>query len=300
MVKMQNLIQQFVIYLKAERNYSQHTADSYRRDLSDFANFLKDDDGMLPNIEDVDYLIIRSYLADLQQRQLARATVIRRLSSIRSFFKYLCRRGYIGIDPTSSLSSPKASRKLPEFLEISEIEALLSAPDQSTIVGLRDRAILELLYSTGMRVSELLILDLPDIDRINAIVKVRGKGKKERIIPIGGPAMSALSEYLKRRDEMLNGESTQAIFLSERGNRIPDAKSIRRRIDLYAKLAGIKKNISPHTLRHTFATHLVNAGADLRTVQEMLGHTNLTTTQIYTHVNADRLKKVYEKAHPRA
>lgn len=297
---MQDYINQFVTYLKVERNYSQHTADGYRRDLSDFASFLKGDNNDLPNIEDIDHLMIRSYLANLQERQLARSTVIRRLSSIRSFYKYLCRRGYLETDPTSTLSSPKIKRKLPEFLEISEMEALLSAPDLSNVVGLRDKAILELLYSTGMRISELLSLDLPDIDRINAIVKVRGKGKKERIIPIGSHAINALNNYLEKRSEFTKGNSTQAVFLSERGSRIPDAKSIRRRIDRYAQAIGIRKKISPHTLRHTFATHLINAGADLRTVQEMLGHTNLATTQIYTHVTSDRLKKVYEKAHPRA
>ncbi len=296
---MENYIEQFITYLEVERNYSQHTVIGYRRDLSDFAGFLRDD-GSLPDVGDIDHLTVRSYLANLQQRQLARSTIVRRLSSIRSFFKYLCRRGYLEADPTSALASPKIQRKLPTFLEISEVEALLSAPDLSNIVGLRDMSIIELLYSTGMRVSELLKLDLADIDRTNAIVKVRGKGKKERIIPIGGPAISAINDYLEKRGELLKKESTQAVFLSERGNRIPDAKSIRRRIDKYAQMAGIKKKISPHTLRHTFATHLVNAGADLRTVQEMLGHTNLATTQIYTQVTADRLKRVYEKAHPRA
>jgi len=298
--EMKKYIRQFVTYLKIERNYSQHTVDSYELDLSDFVKFLADENGTLPPIEDVDHLTIRSYLANLQERHLARSTVVRRLSSLRSFYKYLCRHGYLDTDPTSALSSPKIQRRLPEFLEISEVELLLSAPDRNDIIGLRDQAILELLYTTGMRVSELLSLNLPDIDMVNAIVKVRGKGKKERIIPIGGPAMSALNEYIKRRDELAGDKSIQAIFLSERGNRIPDSKSIGRRITKYAQSVGIKKKITPHTFRHTFATHLLNAGADLRSVQELLGHTNLSTTQIYTHVTADRLKKVYEKTHPRA
>ena len=298
--EMKKYIRQFVTYLKIERNYSQHTVDSYELDLSDFVKFLADENGTLPPIEDVDHLTIRSYLANLQERHLARSTVVRRLSSLRSFYKYLCRHGYLDTDPTSALSSPKIQKRLPEFLEISEVELLLSAPDRNDIIGLRDQAILELLYTTGMRVSELLSLNLPDIDMVNAIVKVRGKGKKERIIPIGGPAMSALNEYIKRRDELAGDKSIQAIFLSERGNRIPDSKSIGRRITKYAQSVGIKKKITPHTFRHTFATHLLNAGADLRSVQELLGHTNLSTTQIYTHVTADRLKKVYEKTHPRA
>jgi tyrosine recombinase XerC len=297
---MKKYIRQFVTYLKIERNYSQHTVDSYELDLSDFVKFLADENGTLPPIEDVDHLTIRSYLANLQERHLARSTVVRRLSSLRSFYKYLCRHSYLDTDPTSALSSPKIQKRLPEFLEISEVELLLSAPDRNDIIGLRDQAILELLYTTGMRVSELLSLNLPDIDMVNAIVKVRGKGKKERIIPIGGPAMSALNEYIKRRSELADDKSLQAIFLSERGNRIPDSKSIGRRITKYAQSVGIKKKITPHTLRHTFATHLLNAGADLRSVQELLGHTNLSTTQIYTHVTADRLKKVYEKTHPRA
>ena len=297
---MKDHIEQFIAYLKVERNYSKHTVSSYDFDLSDFMKFLTNENGVLPSIEDVDHLTIRSYLANLQERQLSRSTVVRRLSSLRSFYKYLCRRGYLETDPTSALSSPKIQRKLPDFLEISEIDLLLSAPDTNDILGLRDQAILELLYSTGMRVSELLSLDLSDVDHGNAIVKVRGKGKKERIIPIGRPAMSSLNNYLEKRNELAGNKSFQAIFLSERGNRIPDSKSIGRRITKYAQAVGIKKKITPHTFRHTFATHLLNAGADLRSVQELLGHTNLVTTQIYTHVTADRLKKVYEKTHPRA
>ncbi|MDQ1327759.1 MAG: Tyrosine recombinase XerC [Candidatus Poribacteria bacterium] len=297
---MKDYIRQFITYLKVERNYSKHTVSSYDFDLSDFMKFLTNENGVSSSVEDIDHLTIRSYLANLQERQLSRSTVVRRLSSLRSFFKYLCRRGYLETDPTFALSSPKSQRKLPDFLEISEIDLLLSAPDTNDILGLRDQAIMELLYSTGMRVSELLSLDLSDVDHGNAIVKVRGKGKKERIIPIGGLAMSSLNNYLERRNELAGDKSVQAIFLSERGNRIPDSKSIGRRITKYAQAVGIKKKITPHTFRHTFATHLLNAGADLRSVQELLGHTNLVTTQIYTHVTADRLKKVYEKTHPRA
>lgn len=293
-------VNQFINYLKIERNCSKHTIDSYNRDLADFTKYLSDEDGNLPSIGSIDHLTIRSYLANLQSRQLTRTTVVRRLSSLRSFFKYLCKRGYLDVDPTSAITSPKVQKKLPEYLEISEITALLDMPDKKDIVGLRDRAIMELLYSTGMRVSELLALNLSDIDYSNAIVKVRGKGKKERIIPIGSYAMSALKDYLKKRDKLRVKKSEQALFVSERGNRIPDAKSINRRISKYAKLAGLKKSVTAHTLRHTFATHLLNAGADLRSVQELLGHEKLATTQIYTHISADRLKEVYEKAHPRA
>jgi tyrosine recombinase XerC len=295
---MENYIDEFISYIEIERNYSQHTVSSYKADLLDFREFLIRLNDSLLSVDEIDHLAIRSYLADLQGRQLSRSTVLRKLSTLRSFFKYLSRRGYLDTDPTSALATPKVRRKLPEFLELSEVEALLSAPDTKTIVGLRDQAILELLYSTGMRVGELLALNLSDLDRESALVKVRGKGKKERLLPVGGPAMSALENYLARRYE-LSSRPSQAIFLSQRGNR-PDAKSIRRRLEKYARDAGIKKKITPHTLRHTFATHMLNAGADLRSVQELLGHASLSTTQIYTHVTADRLKQVYEKAHPRA
>lgn len=297
---MDDYIEQFITYLEIERNYSQNTILGYRTDLLDFRKFLIDMNGFLLQVENIDHLMIRGYLANMQERQLARSSVLRRLSSIRSFFKYLCRNEHLEADPTAALSTPKAQRKLPDFLEVSEIEALLDAPDIGTIIGMRDLAILELLYSTGMRVGELLALDIPDLDRQSALVKVRGKGKKERLLPIGRAAMAAINNYLTYRHELSSEKSGQAIFLSQRGNRIPDAKSIQRRIDQYLKIAGISKKVTPHTFRHTFATHLLNAGADLRSVQELLGHASLSTTQIYTHVTADRLRRVYEKAHPRA
>jgi len=297
---MEEYVKQFLEYLEIERNYSQNTIDSYGRDLRDFRKFLLGIGGSLQSIGEIDHLTIRSYLAHMQERQLARSTVLRRLSSLRSLFRYLCRRGYLETDPTAALATPKVRRKLPEFLELSEVEALLSAPDLKTVVGLRDQAIMELLYSTGMRVSELLALNLTDLDSQGTVVKVKGKGKKERLLPIGRTAMSALDSYLSRRQEFAGGKSSQAIFLSQRGNRIPDAKSIRRRIEKYATDAGIRKKTTPHTLRHTFATHMLNAGADLRSVQELLGHASLSTTQIYTHVTADRLRAVYKKTHPRA
>ncbi len=297
---MEEYINNFIDYLRIERNYSKNTIGSYLIDISDFKDFLFNMNGKLPTLDDIDYLIIRSYLANLQGRQLARSTILRKLSSLRSFFKYLYKRGYIKVDPTSNLSSPKLQRKLPDFLELFEIESLLSAPDTNTAIGLRDKAIMELLYSTGMRVGELLSLNLEDLDITNAIVKVRGKGRKERIIPVGRTAIDAIRHYLEVRHELSSGKHSQALFLSERGNRMPGSISVRRRIEKYAKEAGIKKKITPHTLRHTFATHMLNAGADLRSVQEMLGHVNLSTTQIYTHLTTERLKKVYEKAHPRA
>lgn len=297
---MEKYIEQFLKYLAVERNYSKNTVSSYQIDLLDFKTFLTNAKEAIPPLEEIDHLTVRSYLANMQDRNLARSTVLRRLSSLRSFFKYLCRLGYIDVEPTAALNSPKIQRKLPNFLDISEVEALIMAPDDKNIIGIRDRAIMELLYSTGMRVGELLTLDLSDIDLQNSLVKVKGKGKKERILPVGKMAMVALNDYLFKRNELNPERFLQAVFLSERGNRLPDAKSIRRRIEKYAQIAGIKKKITPHTLRHSFATHLLNAGADLRSVQELLGHSSLSTTQIYTHVTTDKLKRVYEKAHPRA
>ena len=227
----ENYIDEFISYIEIERNYSQHTVSSYRADLLDFREFLIRLNNSHPSIGEIDHLAIRSYLADLQERNLSRSTVLRKLSTLRSFFRYLSRRGYLDTDPTSALATPKVQRKLPDFLELSEVEALLSAPDIKTIVGLRDQAILELLYSTGMRVGELLALNLSDLDRGNALVKVRGKGRKERLLPVGRTAMSALENYLARRHE-LSGKPSQAVFLSQRGNR-PDAKSIRRRIEKF-------------------------------------------------------------------
>lgn len=297
---MEELINSFIKYLLVERGYSENTAESYKADLVEFLKFCREEKDGIPSVGEVNHAFVRAYISDMQRRGCSRSTVARRLSSLRSFFRYLRRRGVVESDPTALVSSPKMQKKLPEFLELTEIEALLSVIDTSKIIGLRDVAIIELLYSTGMRIGELLALDIDDIDIENSVVKVKGKGKRERIIPIGNPAMIALKNYLLVRDKISTKTQSNAVFLNERRMRISDSTTIKRRIKKYASLANIRKNITPHTFRHTFATHMLNAGADLRSVQELLGHAKLSTTQIYTHVTADRLRKVYESAHPRA
>jgi site-specific recombinase XerD len=213
---------------------------------------------------------------------------------LRTFFKFLSREGYIKTNPATLLLTPKLDKRLPQFLTEDEINKLLDSPSKDDISGLRDRAIMETFYSTGMRISELVGLNLEDVDFISGVVKVRGKGKKERLLPIGEKALTALRHYLDKRKE-----KTKEIFLNKSGTRITD-RGVRDILEKYIKLTSLKENISPHTLRHTFATHLLNHGADLRSVQELLGHVNLSTTQIYTHLSTERLKNIYDKTHPRA
>jgi len=276
-------------YLEIEKNYSVHTLLNYRLDLEGFSEFL----GYSP-IEGIDYLTLRKYLAALKEKNLAVRTVNRRLSSLRSFFKFLTREGYLKVNPIVILSSPKQEKHLPIFLTEEEVTRLIEAAASKDERGLRDRAILETFYSTGIRIAELTGLSAEDIDFIGSIVKVMGKGKKERIVPIGEQALAAIRSYLAKRKKQ-----AEALFLNKSGRRI-SARGIRNIVKKYITLASIKQGVSPHTLRHSFATHLLNRGADLRSVQELLGHVNLSTTQIYTHLTTERLKSVYDKAHPRA
>lgn len=294
---MSDLISRFLRYLEVERNYSPHTIRSYAADLREFERYIEGI-GIGSPLE-ADHLAVRGYLAKLQLEGRSRSTVLRKVSALRSFYRFLRRMGYTDRDPTSSVHTPSWRRKLPEFLTVEEVEKLLEAPDQSNPLEARDKAMLELMYSTGMRVGELVALDLEDVDLKNRLVRVRGKGRRERIVPFGRVAEEALRLYLSLRGRFLKGREERALFLSERGRRMTE-RNFRERLALYARRAGITKKISPHTLRHSFATHMLEAGADLRVVQEFLGHANLATTQIYTHVTAERLKKVYEKAHPRA
>jgi tyrosine recombinase XerC len=236
-------------------------------------------------------------MAEMRQRNYSKRTVARKLASLRSFFRFLRREGYIKSDPAADISSPKLDKKLPKFLDVGKINTLIEKPDTSNLGGMRDRAILETLYSTGIRVSELVGLDMSDIDQIGGVVKVLGKGSKERIVPIGEKALDAIRKYNDKKDR--RSRSRDAAFLNNRGGRLTD-RSVRRMIDKYIKACAIEEKISPHSLRHSFATHLLDRGADLRSVQELLGHMNLSTTQIYTHVTTERLKSVYDKAHPRA
>jgi tyrosine recombinase XerC len=286
---MGRFIEKFIRYLEIEKNYSSHTIINYRLDLDDFKKFLGESD-----IEKVDYLALRKYLAVLKERNLKTRTMARRLSSLRSFFKFLTREGYLKTNPILSLSSPKQEKHLPLFLTEEEVTRLIESALPKDERGLRDRAILETFYSTGIRISELAGLNTQDIDFIAGIVKVMGKGKKERIVPIGDIAIATIRAYLEKRKKQAD-----ALFLNRSGRRITD-RGIRDIVQKYLRIASIKQGVSAHTLRHSFATHLLNRGADLRSVQELLGHVNLATTQIYTHLTTDRLKSVYDKAHPRA
>lgn len=296
---MNEYIEQFIIYLEVERNVSKHTLKSYSIDLQQFFTFLNKSVG-IHNLQEITYLTLRAFLAHLQKNGLSRSTINRKLAALRSFFKYLCREKIIRVNPVNHIITPKMTKKLPSFLDKDEVNELLSAPDsKKTFIGFRDKAILELLYATGIRVMELIGLNDDDIDFVGGMIKVSGKGRKERIVPVGDAALSIIQKYLKLRVERSMKSHQRALFVTNKGMRI-SSENIRRIINLYIKMTSIRKKISPHTLRHTFATHLLEAGADLRSIQEMLGHVNLSTTQIYTHLTTERLKKIYDKTHPRA
>ena len=288
---MPQALKRFLSYLEIEKNYSRHTLLNYRLDLEGFLGFLK---GMALSLEKVDYLSLRQYLSELKSKEYQPRSLARKLSSLRSFFKFLQREGLLESNPASALRTPKLDRKLPQFLSEGEMASLMESPPLDQISGRRDRAILEVLYSTGIRVSELVGLNREDVDFISNIVKVAGKGKKERLVPIGDKALEVLKDYLDTRSS-----SNSALFLNRNGERLT-TRSILNITNKYIRLTSLRTRLSPHALRHSFATHLLNRGADLRSVQEFLGHANLSTTQIYTHVTTQRLKDVYEKAHPRA
>lgn len=295
---MEEYITKFSNYLKGEKNVSPHTLKSYSSDLNDFLNFLKKEK-IPPKVRYIDHLTIRRFLASLQKKGLSHTTLARKLATLRSFFRFLCREEYLEVNPALGTRTPKMAKRLPKFLALSEVFSLLESPDEKSILGLRDRAILELLYATGMRVSELVGLNVGSIDLLGGVAKVWGKGGKERLAPFGREATQALYKYLRRREALHPGEGEKGLFLNKSGARIT-ARGIRILLDKYIKKASLSQKISPHTLRHSFATHLLDAGADLRSVQELLGHASLSTTQVYTHLTTERLKKIYDKAHPRA
>ena len=297
-------IDSFLIYLQVERNVSANTLESYRHDLFDGLDFFCRELGSKDSeVEPADLkpLVMRKYLAYLQARGLARSTVARRLTAWRSLYRYLCREGVLEYSPLTRVVTPRRTRRLPRFFYLPEVKRLLEYPVGSGPRDLRDRAILETLYATGVRVGELVGLDIPDIDLPNVSVRVKGKGNRERIVPLGKYAVAALACYLQDGRPQLTGEhfSNQALFLNYRGGRLT-TRGARKIIVTYMGQAGLDPPAGPHTLRHSFATHLLDAGADLRSVQELLGHVRLSSTQIYTHVTRERLKRVYEQAHPRA
>lgn len=300
---MTNEIGDFLDYLTFERNVSPNTIIAYRDDLESFIGFLCNDYLTIGrdqlDLKRVDHLTIRSYLASLSRRKLSRATAARHLSALRTFFKYLVREELVEANPARSVTTPKREKHLPAVLQTSDVALLLEQPDTSVTLGIRDAAWLELLYASGLRISELVGIDVDDLEMRARLVKVRGKGSKERIVPFGSKAEAALRAYLAVRGELARNVEEEAVFLNFRGARIT-TRSVRRLFEGYVRDASLRAGVSPHTLRHSFATHLLNAGADLRGIQELLGHASLSTTQKYTHLNDWQLMAVYKKAHPRA
>jgi integrase/recombinase XerC len=298
-----NEIGQFLDYLTFERNVSPNTVTAYRDDLESFVSFLSDDYLTMArdqiDLGRVDHLSVRAYLAHLSRRKLSRSSVSRHLSALRTFFRFLVREGVVEANPARAVATPKRATHLPSVLQVPDVTLLLEQPDRSTPLGTRDLAWLELLYASGLRIGELTRIDLDDLELRARLVKVHGKGSKERIVPFGSAAEKALRLWLEARRDLVSDPDEAALFVNYRGARIT-ARSIRRLFDGYVGAAALRTGVSPHTLRHSFATHLLNAGADLRSIQELLGHSSLSTTQKYTHLNDWQLIEVYRKAHPRA
>ena len=285
-------IEQFIQYLIAEKNYSQLTAKAYNVDMFDFYDFIKQ-----KNIELINCTknIIREYLATLYNRNLKRSSIVRKFAVLKSFYKFLIMINVIKINPTTSMSTPKKDKRIPLFLTEQEIKNLLNLPN----IDLRDKAMLELLYSSGIRIEEMVSINLKDVDFMSANIKILGKGAKERIVPVGDICLFAIKNYLDERiNKGLNYSINSPLFLNKYGNRITQ-RGARKILHSWFIKSSITKKVSPHTLRHTFATHLLDNGCDINSVQQMLGHKNLSTTQIYTHVTLESLRKIYNKAHPR-
>lgn len=296
---MNRAIERFARYLRVERNASELTIKSYGEDLESFLDYCRE---RLRGVAAPDaYTIhdLRGYVSYLHECQYAKTTIARRLACLRTFFRFCVRENLCPGNPAKGLRTPRTGRKLPHFLSSSEILQLIESPPANEYLGIRDRAIFEVLYSAGLRVAELVSLNLRDWDRDSNIMRVIGKGRKERIAPIGRYAAGALGRWLevRRPRETPKPRDKDAVFLNKNGTRIT-TRSIGRMLEKYLQLTGLDKKTSPHTLRHTFATHLLDGGADLRSVQELLGHKSLTTTQIYTHVSTARLRETYESAHP--
>jgi integrase/recombinase XerC len=322
------IVQQFIDYLRAERHFSAHTARCYAADLDQFCRFLIS----VPTVEsangtsadvrarleatigqginaetlerallEADSDVIRVFLSHLRDKNYCKSTVARKLATLRSFYKFLLRRGRVEVNPVAGIRTPKQDKRLPKALSIEDVERLLNNCDTTTLLGARDRAILETLYSTGIRVSELVALNVGDVDLNSNVIHVRGKGKKERVIPIGPGAVQAVLHYMDMRRSALSrsGQDPEALFVNKHGQRL-STRSVRRKLDKYLLEAGLDLSISPHTLRHSFATHMLQRGADLRSLQEMLGHQSLSTTQIYTHLSKTKVKREYDESHPRA
>ena len=306
---MQELLTQFLEHLRYERNVSEHTLRNYQSDLEQFLNYLapahpKTGKRSSPALAAIDHITIREWLSTLHTAQKKKASIARKLAALRTFFQFLVREGMLELNPAKLVSTPRGEKKLPKHLSIDEAIRFIESPDPETDMGKRDRAMLELMYATGVRVAELTTLDLADVDFSNQLVRVTGKRRKQRIVPFGEPAGVAIRNYLDVRDKFLlnapiSKRDEEALFLNYQGTRIT-TRSVGRMVDKYIRLCAGMHNISPHALRHSFATHLLDSGADLRDIQELLGHARLSTTQVYTHVSMEKLVEVYDKAHPKA
>ena len=286
---MNDCIDKFIRYLEIEKAVSSHTLRAYRKDLEIFFDYAKTEP------EKIDMIDVRGFVAEQIKEGMNKTSVGRRLSCIRSFFKFLHREGYIKSNPAKLVSNPKVPKLLPRFLSVDEVFSLVEKPEGIGFIPVRDKAILELLYSSGLRVSELSGLNIEDLNIKESLIKIRGKGKKERIVPVGSKAIDALKSYMIER--MLLKSKDKALFLNRMGTRLTD-RGVRRIVVKYARDLAMYGQISPHTMRHTFASHLIQGGADLRVIQELLGHSSLSTTQKYTHLDITHLMDIYDKAHP--
>lgn len=297
---MRALTRLFLKYLESEKGYSPQTLRAYANDLRQFEDFLRAQWNVEPiEARKIDHIAIRDFLGALHSRRLKKSTASRKIAALRSFFKFLYQERYIETNPAKLVATPRAEKRIPRVLQLEEMIALLAAPAGDSPLVLRDRAILELLYATGMRVSELTALDRDDVHLDERFVRVMGKGRKERIIPFGTKAAAALRIYWQARWKIARQLHPEALFVNKNGTRLT-SRSVGRLVDKYIRHTAIKLKISPHSLRHSFATHLLNAGADLRAIQELMGHESLATTQKYTHVSVEQLQAVYRKAHPKA
>lgn len=296
----EDAIRQFTDYLDLERRMSPRTSASYKSDLLSFAQFMRKRSGDDFDIFSVNHTDIRRYLSSLQSSGKSRRTLLRRLASLKAFYRFSVRRGLIGANPTDMLAPMKREKRLPRAIAYEDVDRLLSAAAQDSPLGIRDRAILELIYSSGLRLSEAVGLDLRDYDAAHSTVRVMGKGSKERIAPVGRAAEHAITLYMSQsRPTLARCSTSEALFLSQRGGRLT-GRQVQRLMEKYSMKAGLKGKPSPHALRHSFATHLLDSGADLRAVQELLGHADISSTQIYTAVSRQRLMESYRKNHPRS
>jgi len=298
------VIGDFLKYLEVEKGFPQNTIAAYRNDLNQLAGFIEEEAakrGSIPPWASFDRQSMLSYLLDLRQRNYAATTIARKVAAVRSFFKFMVAEGLIKANPIQDVRSPKIGRSLPRPISFSQVRLLIEQPSKlSTPEAKRDRAMLELLYASGMRVSELVSLNLGDVDLENGYVRCLGKGNKERVIPIYEQAVLAVKEYIEEtRPQVVHNDEEKALFLNPRGERLT-RQGFWQKLKEYAKSANLEPEVTPHTLRHSFATHMLSGGADLRSVQELLGHANISTTQVYTHLTTEHIRRTYEQSHPRA